>query len=53
MLAELPPREELLGGIAGALTASVAGIVGVLNGLLRDLAYMTEEVAKKQEGGGG
>lgn len=51
-LAELPPREELLGGIAGALTASVAGIVGVLNGLLRDLAYLTEEVAKKQEGGG-
>ncbi len=51
-LAELPPREELLGGIAGALTASVAGIVGVLNGLMRDLAYMTEEVAKKQEGGG-
>jgi large subunit ribosomal protein L10 len=51
-LAELPPREELLGGIAGALTASVAGIVGVLNGLLRDLAYLVEEVARKQEGGG-
>jgi large subunit ribosomal protein L10 len=51
-LAELPPREELLGGIAGALTASVAGIVGVLNGLMRDLAYLTEEVSKKQEGGG-
>lgn len=50
-LAELPPREELLAGIAGSLTAPVAGIVGVLNGLLRDLAYMVEEVARKQEGG--
>lgn len=52
-LAELPPRDELLAGIAGSLTAPVAGIVGVLNGLLRDLAYMVEEVARKQAGGGG
>lgn len=51
-LADLPPREDLLAGIAGSLTAPVAGIVGVLNGLLRDLAYMVEDVARKQEGGG-
>ena len=51
-LAELPPREELLAGIAGSLTAPVAGIVGVLAGLLRDVTYLVEEVARKREGGG-
>ncbi len=51
-LAELPPREELLAVIAGSLTAPVAGIVGVLNGLLRDIAYMVEEVARKRAADG-
>ncbi len=50
-LAELPPREVLLGAIVGSLTAPLAGIVGVLNGLLRDIAYMVEEVARKREAG--
>lgn len=50
-LADLPPREALLAGIAGSLTAPVAGIVGVLEGLLRDIAYMVGEVARKNEGG--
>ncbi|MGD2218374.1 MAG: 50S ribosomal protein L10 [Gemmatimonadales bacterium] len=49
-LASLPSRQELLAGIVGSLTAPVAGIVGVLEGLLRDVASMVEEVAKKQEG---
>lgn len=48
-LAELPPREELLASIMGSLTASVSGIVGVLEALLRDMAYMIEEVARKKE----
>lgn len=51
-LADLPPREELLAGIAGSLTAPVAGVVGVLTGLLRDITYMVEEVARKRESGG-
>jgi large subunit ribosomal protein L10 len=51
-LADLPPRDQLLAGIAGALTAPVAGIVGVLGGLLRDLALMVEEVARKNEAKG-
>lgn len=51
-LADLPPREELLANIMASLTAPVAGIVGVLNGLLRDLAYMIEEVARQREAGG-
>lgn len=49
-LADLPGMDSLLGSIAGALTASVGGITGVLNGLMRDIAYMVEEVAKKGEG---
>lgn len=51
--ADLPPREELLASIAGSLMAPVAGIVGVLSGLLRDLAYMIGEVARQREAGGG
>lgn len=51
-LAELPGREVLLASIAGALTASVGGIAGVLGGLIRDIAVMAEEVAKKGEGQG-
>jgi large subunit ribosomal protein L10 len=48
-LAELPSRDVLLGGIAGGLTASVAGIVGSLNAVIRDIALLIEEVAKKEE----
>jgi hypothetical protein len=47
-MADLPSREELLGSIAGGLTGSVAGIVGVLGGLIRDVMCMIEEVAKVQ-----
>lgn len=48
-LADLPSRDVLLGGIAGGLTASVAGIVGSLNAVIRDIALLIEEVAKKEE----
>ncbi|UCC48972.1 MAG: 50S ribosomal protein L10 [Gemmatimonadota bacterium] len=51
-LADLPPREELLANIMSSLTAPVAGIAGVLNGLLRNLAYMIEEVARQRGAGG-
>lgn len=50
-LAELPPRDALLASIMGSLTAPVAGIVQILNGLLRDIAYMATEVARKREEG--
>lgn len=46
-MADLPPRDELLGGIAGGLTASVGGIVGVLAAVIRDIAFLVEEVAQK------
>ncbi len=52
-LAELPPRDALLASIMGSLTAPVAGIVQILNGLLRDIAYMAGEVARKREEGAG
>ena len=48
-LADLPPRDVLLGAIAGALTASVSGIVGSLNAVIRDIALLIEEVAKRGE----
>lgn len=50
-LAELPPREELLASITGSLGAPIAGIVGVLEGLLRDIGHMAHEAAKKRESG--
>jgi large subunit ribosomal protein L10 len=49
LMADLPSRDELLGGIAGGLTASVGGIVGVLNAVIRDVMVLIEEVAKKGE----
>lgn len=48
-LAELPTREELLASIMAGLTAPVSGIVGVLEGLLRDIGHMAHEAAKKRE----
>lgn len=49
-LAELPTREELIASIMGSLTASVSGIVGVLEGLIRDIAHMAHAAAEKREG---
>ncbi|WP_420635367.1 50S ribosomal protein L10 [Candidatus Palauibacter sp.] len=48
-LADIPPREILLGGIAGGLTASVGGIAGALAALIRDIADMIEQVGKKNQ----
>lgn len=48
-MAGLPSRNELLGSIAGGLTASVGGIVGALNAVIRDVMVLIEEVAKKGE----
>ncbi|WP_419163599.1 50S ribosomal protein L10 [Candidatus Palauibacter sp.] len=48
-LADIPPREILLGGIAGGLTATVGGIAGALAALIRDIADMIEQVGKKNQ----
>ena len=48
--ASLPSKEVLLGQIAGLLTANAASIVGIFESLIRDIALLAEEVAKKNSG---
>lgn len=48
-LATLPPREVVLAGIAGSLGSGAAGIAGALAAVLRDVAVLIEQVAKKRE----
>lgn len=47
-IAAMPSRKDLLGAIAGALNAPASGIVGAINAVMRDLASVIEEVAKKK-----
>ncbi|MCX7735906.1 MAG: 50S ribosomal protein L10 [Candidatus Kapabacteria bacterium] len=47
-LASLPSKPQLIAGILGSLTSPVSGIVGSINAVLRDVAYLVEEVAKKK-----
>ncbi len=49
-LAQLPPREVLLGQVAGVLQAPLRGLATVLSGPLRNLAYATEAVRKQKAG---
>jgi large subunit ribosomal protein L10 len=49
-LATMPSRKDVLGAIVGALNAPASGLVGVINAVMRDLASVIEEVAKKKEG---
>ncbi len=48
LVASLPSRAELMAGILGSLEAPVSGIVGSINAVIRDLASLIEEVAKKK-----
>ena len=48
--ASLPSKEVLLGQIAGLLTANAGSIVGIFESLIRDIALLAEEVAKKNSG---
>ncbi len=47
-VSELPSREELIAGILGSLDAPISGIVGAINAVMRDVASLVEEVAKKK-----
>ncbi len=49
-LAQLPSREALLAQVAGVLQAPMRGLVTVLSGPLRNLAYATEAVRKQKAG---
>lgn len=49
-LASLPPREILLARVVGGVQAPLAGLVGVLSGTIRSLAYILQ--ARSQQLGG-
>jgi len=46
-LAKLPSKEVLLAHIMGSLDSGASGIACAISSLLRDITYLTEEVAKK------
>lgn len=47
-LAALPSKADLIAGILGSLDSPVSGIIGSINAVMRDVASLIEEVAKKQ-----
>ncbi|MBX9724152.1 MAG: 50S ribosomal protein L10 [Candidatus Obscuribacterales bacterium] len=49
-VADLPSREVILGGIAGALNSGAQGVAGILNNIIADIAVLVEKVAEKQHG---
>ena len=46
-LAAMPTKPEIIASILSSLEAPISGIVGSINAVLRDLAGVIEEVAKK------
>ncbi len=47
-LASLLTKEEIIAGILSSLDSPVSGIVGAINAVIRDLASVIEEAAKKK-----
>ncbi|HET7152984.1 MAG TPA: 50S ribosomal protein L10 [Candidatus Kapabacteria bacterium] len=47
-IAALPSRNDLIAAILGSLQAPASGIVGSINAVMRDVASLVEEVAKKR-----
>lgn len=47
VVASLPSKEDMFASIVGSINAPASGIHGVINGLMRDIASMIEEVGKK------
>ncbi|MGH9552555.1 MAG: hypothetical protein ACRD3W_24460, partial [Terriglobales bacterium] len=48
-LAELPSKEQLLSSIMGGLDSGARNIAGILDNVIRDVAILIEEVAKKND----
>lgn len=48
LLASLLSKEEIIAGILSSLNSPVSGIVGSINAVIRDLASVIEEAAKKK-----
>ena len=51
-LAKLPPREQLLAMLAGALEAPMSALAGALEAKLQEMGGLLEALKEKQEGGG-
>jgi len=51
-LAELPPRDELRGRLVGTLAGPMAGLLGAMNAVMSNLAYVLEERSRQLSGGG-
>ncbi|MDK2896127.1 MAG: large subunit ribosomal protein [Candidatus Atribacteria bacterium] len=47
-LATLPSREVLLGQVVGGIAAPISGLVGVLQGLLRNLVWTLKAIEKEK-----
>jgi len=47
-LAKMPPREQLLANVVGALQSPLYGIVGVLQGTIRDFVYTLQAIQDKK-----
>lgn len=50
VLAQLPPREVLLGQFIGGLRSPMQGVVGVLSGALRQMVGVVHAIGKKKQG---
>jgi len=48
-LAELPPREVLLAQVLGSLKSPMSGLVGVLQGVVRQLVYVLAAIQRERE----
>ena len=49
-LAKLPPREQLLAELAGALEAPMAALAGALEGKIREMAGLLDALKNEKEG---
>ena len=47
-LATLPSKNELIASILGSLDSPVAGIVGAINAVMRDLVSVVDQISQKQ-----
>lgn len=48
-LGEIPPREVLLARVVGGFQSPISGLVGVLQGTLRQLVYTVDAVRQQKE----
>jgi large subunit ribosomal protein L10 len=49
VLADLPPREVLLAQVLGVLQSPMSGLVGILQGVVRQLVYVLAAIQREKE----